>query len=95
MEVVELVAHSPRTLNFVSVDSGANHLSALLSNFDKQDSMKALPVQFHESISAREKAIYTFLAEKERRFGMLRTVDAYTPTNAIRPTRADGTAVSG
>ena len=42
--------------------------------------MKALPIQFDESIPAWEKAIYAFLAEKERRSGSMRTVDAYTRT---------------
>jgi hypothetical protein len=42
--------------------------------------MKGLPIQFDESIPAWEKAIYAFLAEKERRSGSLRTVDAYTRT---------------
>jgi site-specific recombinase XerD len=42
--------------------------------------MKALPTQFDESIPAWEKAIYAFLAEKERRSGSRRTVDAYTRT---------------
>lgn len=42
--------------------------------------MKALPTQFDESIPAWEKAIYAFLAEKERRSGSKRTVDAYTRT---------------
>jgi site-specific recombinase XerD len=40
--------------------------------------MKALPIQFDESIPAWEKAIYAFLAEKERRSGSMRTVDAYS-----------------
>ncbi len=38
--------------------------------------MKALPIQFDESIPAWEKAIYAFLAEKEWRSGSMRTVDA-------------------
>jgi len=38
--------------------------------------MKAPPVQFDESIPAWEKAIYAFLAEKERRSRSMRT--AYT-----------------
>ena len=42
--------------------------------------MKALPIQFDESIPALEKAIYAFPAEKERRSGSMRTVDAYTRT---------------
>jgi site-specific recombinase XerC len=42
--------------------------------------VKALPIQFDESIPAWEKAIYAFLAEKERRSGSMRTVDAYTRT---------------
>ncbi len=42
--------------------------------------MKALPIQFDESIPAWEKAIYAFLAEKERRSGSMRTVDANTRT---------------
>jgi site-specific recombinase XerD len=42
--------------------------------------MKALPIQFDESIAAWEKAIYAFLAEKERRSGSKRTVDAYSRT---------------
>ena len=42
--------------------------------------MKALGIQFDESIPAWEKAIYAFLAEKERRSGSRRTVDAYTRT---------------
>jgi hypothetical protein len=42
--------------------------------------MKALPIQFDESIPAWEKAIDAFLAEKERRSGSTRTVDAYTRT---------------
>lgn len=42
--------------------------------------MKALPTPFDESIPAWEKAIYAFLAEKERRSGSKRTVDAYTRT---------------
>jgi len=40
--------------------------------------MKALPIQYDESIPAWEKAIYAFLAEKERRSGSMRTVDAYS-----------------
>jgi integrase/recombinase XerC len=42
--------------------------------------MKALPIEFDESLSAWEKAIYAFLAEKERRSGSKRTVDAYSRT---------------
>jgi site-specific recombinase XerD len=42
--------------------------------------MKTLPIQFDESILAWEKAICAFLAEKERRSGSMRTVDAYTRT---------------
>lgn len=42
--------------------------------------MKALPIQFDESIPAWEKAIYAFLAEKQKRSGSMRTVDAYTRT---------------
>jgi hypothetical protein len=42
--------------------------------------MKALPIQFDVSIPAWEKAIYAFLAEKERRSGSMRTVDVYTCT---------------
>jgi site-specific recombinase XerD len=42
--------------------------------------MKALPTPFDESIPAWEKAIYEFLAEKQRRSGSMRTVDAYTRT---------------
>lgn len=42
--------------------------------------MKALPIQFDESIPGSEKAIYAFLAEKERRSGSMRTVDAYSRT---------------
>ena len=41
--------------------------------------MKALPT-LDESIPAWEKAIYAILAEKERRSGSKRTVDAYTRT---------------
>jgi site-specific recombinase XerD len=42
--------------------------------------MKALPIQFDDSIAGWEKAIYAFLAEKERRSGSKRTVDAYSRT---------------
>jgi integrase/recombinase XerC len=42
--------------------------------------MKALPTPFDESIPAWEKAIYAFLAEKQKRSGSMRTVDAYTRT---------------
>lgn len=42
--------------------------------------MKALPTQFDDSIAAWEKAIYAFLAEKERRSGSKRTVEAYSRT---------------
>ncbi len=52
--------------------------------------MKALPIQFAESIPAWEKAIHAFLAAKERRSGSMRTVDA-TPgrcsTSSGRPAR--------
>ena len=44
--------------------------------------MKALPIQFDESIPVWEKAIYAFPAEKERRSGSMRTVDALYPTAA-------------
>lgn len=42
--------------------------------------MDAELVQFDESIPAWERAIYAFLAEKERRSGSMRTVDAYSRT---------------
>lgn len=42
--------------------------------------MKALPIHFDESIPGWEKAIYAFLAEKERRSGSKRTVEAYSRT---------------
>ena len=35
-------------------------------------------VPFDENLPAWEKAFYAFLAEKERRSGSMRTVDAYT-----------------
>jgi hypothetical protein len=49
--------------------------------------VKALPIQFDESIPAWEKAIYAFLAEKERRSGSMRTV--------AMPTAASCSASSG
>jgi hypothetical protein len=46
----------------------------MLCSFRQEDSMKALPIQFDESIPAWEKAIYAFLAEKERRSGFSQIV---------------------
>jgi hypothetical protein len=52
--------------------------ASLLSNFDTGGQHES--TKFDESIPAWEKAIYAFLAEKERRSGSMRTVDAYTRT---------------
>ena len=39
---------------------------------------RALPTEFDESAQGWERALYAFLAEKERRSGSRRTVEAYS-----------------
>src|SRR3954471_10987547 len=38
----------------------------------------AIPARFDDSASGRERALYSFLAEKERRSGSKRTVQSYS-----------------